>query len=155
MGDITVTAQKTEENLRDVPVSVSVLDDLALEDLEIKNLGDLYNYIPNVSKTNAGVPSVRGISSNTGSLAIGLYVDGVPATGTVGFMSMMNGVERVEVLRGPQGTLYGKNTLAGVINVITKKPGNEREGEGVCRRGRDRLRKILSGQRQRIRDGCL
>lgn len=137
LGDITVTAQKTEENLRDVPVSVSVFNDLALEDLEIKNLGDLYNYIPNVSKTNAGVPSVRGISSNTGSLAIGLYVDGVPATGTVGFMSMMNGVERVEVLRGPQGTLYGKNTLAGVINVITKKPGNEREGKVYAEIGED------------------
>ena len=135
---IVVTAQKTEENLRDVPLSVIVLDDLTLEDQQIKDLGDLYNYIPNVYSLG-GAPSIRGIRADgtTQSVSAGLYVDGVPTTTGVGFLALMNGVERVEVLRGPQGTLYGKNTLAGVINVITKKPGNEREGNVYAEIGED------------------
>lgn len=139
LEQITVTAQKTEENLRDVPVSVSVLNDLALDDLEIKDLEDLYNYIPNVYNTIGGAPAIRGITADvtTQSVSTGLYVDGVPTTNSIGYRALMTGVERVEVLRGPQGTLYGKNAQAGVINVITKKPGNEREGSVYAEIGED------------------
>ncbi len=140
LDTVTVTAQKTEEDVQDVPVSVSVLDDLALEDYQIKNLQDVYNYIPNVYQpSNEGAPSIRGIQADTTtqSVSSGLYVDGVPTSTGVGFMALLNNVERVEVLRGPQGTLYGKNTLAGVVNVITKKPGNEREGNVYAQIGED------------------
>ncbi len=140
LNTVTVTAQKTEEDVQEVPVSVSVLDDSTLEDYQIENLQDVYNYIPNVYQpSNEGAPSIRGIRADmtTQSVSSGLYVDGVPTSTGVGFMALMNGVERVEVLRGPQGTLYGKNTLAGVVNVITKKPGNEREGNVYAEIGED------------------
>ncbi|WP_320044372.1 TonB-dependent receptor plug domain-containing protein [uncultured Desulfobacter sp.] len=156
LGDITVTAQKTEENLRDVPMSVSVFNDLVLEDQEIKDLEDLSYYVPNFflmgDGGGSGQPSMRGISMDmaTASSSVGLYVDGVPTINSVGFMALMNGVERVEVLRGPQGTLYGKNAQAGVINIITKKPGNEQEGQVYAELGEDNKHEVGVGLRTPI-----
>ncbi len=125
LGAITVTAQKTEENLQDVPISISVFDDMVLEDREIKNLGDLANYVPNFAIAAMGdaggstAPMMRGMNTPLSTMAssVGLYVDGVPITSSIGFAALMNNVERVEVLRGPQGSLYGKNSEAGVINI--------------------------------------
>ncbi|PIE74345.1 MAG: TonB-dependent receptor [Deltaproteobacteria bacterium] len=135
LDTITVTAQKTEENLQDVPVSVSIFDDLALEDREIHTLRELVNYVPGFYLPLYGDfgiagPSMRGICSHPSTMtsSVGMYIDGIPTTSVVGFLALMNDVAQVEVLRGPQGTLYGKNAQAGVITITTKKPGNEREG---------------------------
>lgn len=133
---ITVTAQKQEENVQKVPISVSVFDEMSIEDKSIDSLEDIAKYTPNLMLYNTGqegliVPSIRGISGNVLSYStpVGLYVDGVPTTSAFGFDDSLGDIERIEVLRGPQGTLYGKNSEAGVINIITKQPNNETKGK--------------------------
>ena len=130
-GSITVTAQKQEENEKDVPISMTALGSLTLEDRQIKSIRDIGPYSPNLMMFENGVsgmisPSFRGLTSDIEARAVpsGMYIDGVPVLAGIGFDEPLMDVERVEILRGPQGTLYGKNTEAGVINVITRKPGN-------------------------------
>lgn len=126
-----VTADKREQKERDVPISMSVLSDDRLYDYNIDNGLDIANITPNFYITNPGAPSmthatVRGINGAANqSPAVGFYVDGIyyPTLDT-----SLYDVERVEVLRGPQGTLYGRNTIAGVVNLVTKKPGNDLAG---------------------------
>lgn len=124
---IIVTADKREEELKDVPGSVSVISESQLDDYEINNSLDIIDLIPNIYVTTPGSPSmtfatVRGITGgmNMGP-SMGFYVDGVyhPTIDV-----SLYDVERVEVLRGPQGTLYGRGTEAGLINIVTKKPSN-------------------------------
>nr|WP_320191192.1 TonB-dependent receptor [uncultured Desulfobacter sp.] len=134
---ITVTAQKREENLQDVPLSISSLSRFQIEDAGIQNTKDIIRYIPNLFMGSPGSHSgcswlnMRGISALQGDAsanpAVGFYVDGVYYSG--GFSSEFVDLERIEVLRGPQGTLYGRNTEAGVIHIITKKPDNDFEGK--------------------------
>ncbi|WP_418180131.1 TonB-dependent receptor [Aliarcobacter lanthieri] len=132
LESITVTAQKKEENIQKVPISISAFDDISIEDKSIESLEDIAKYTPNLMLYNTAqegliVPSIRGISGNVLSFStpVGLYVDGVPTTSAFGFDDALGDIERIEVLRGPQGTLYGKNSEAGVINIITKQPDNE------------------------------
>ncbi|RXI45032.1 TonB-dependent receptor [Malaciobacter mytili] len=136
LDDITVTAQKKEERVIDVPISLSVFDEISIEDKSISSLEDIGKYTPNLILYNTGqegliVPSIRGISGNVLSYStpVGLYVDGIPTTSAFGFDDALGDIERIEVLRGPQGTLYGKNSEAGVINIITKQPNNEISGK--------------------------
>lgn len=127
---ITVTAQKQEENVQDIPGSVSVLSDIQIEDAGIEGVKDLDNYIPNFEiypiYGAGGYQSIRGQGNlNYGSPAVGYYIDDVPATfGFTGVQTSLFDIERIEVLRGPQGNLYGMNSPGGVVNIITKKPGN-------------------------------
>lgn len=132
LESITVTAQKKEENVQKVPISISAFDDISIEDKSISSLENIAKYTPNLMLYNTGqegliVPSIRGISGNVLSFStpVGLYVDGVSTTSAFGFDDSLGDIERIEVLRGPQGTLYGKNSEAGVINIITKQPDNE------------------------------
>ncbi|NCD11072.1 MAG: TonB-dependent receptor [Epsilonproteobacteria bacterium] len=136
LESITVTAQKSKEDVQNVPISMSVFDDLDLEDKSIESLDDIAKYTPNLMLFNTGQqgltpPSMRGLSANVLSFStpVSLYVDGVPTMNSFGYADALEDVERIEVLRGPQGTLYGKNSEAGVINVITKKPNNEARGK--------------------------
>lgn len=136
LEEVTVTAQKKEENVQKVPISVSVFDEMSIEDKSIDSLEDIAKYTPNLMLYNTGqegliVPSIRGISGNVLSYStpVGLYVDGVPTTSAFGFDDAIGDIERIEVLRGAQGTLYGKNSEAGVINIITKQPNNETKGK--------------------------
>lgn len=128
---IIVTAQKSEENSQKVPISLSVFDEFSLEDRQINTLDDLDKYVPNLLLFQTGQQgltpvSMRGISSNvlTFSTPVTLYIDGVPTMNSFGYFDTLYDIERLEVLKGPQGTLYGKNAEAGVINIITKKPDN-------------------------------
>lgn len=128
LEDITVTAQKQEERYIDVPISLSVLDEFDIEDKGIDDFGDLANHASGLAIFDAGgtgilSPSLRGIASNTGAenLNVGIYVDGIPYVGTFGNELILVGMERVEVLKGPQSVLYGKNSYAGVINIETVK----------------------------------
>lgn len=159
-NEIIVTAQKTEEKLKDVPVSVSVIDDIALDDQGIRNLEELAGYVPNFylpSMGDWGVtgPSMRGLNTDLLTMAssVGMYIDGVPTTSSVGYLALMNDVERVEVLRGPQGSLYGKNAEAGVVNIITKKPDNKRSGSVYTEIGKDNKKEVgLSFRSPLVRD---
>ena len=132
LENITVTAQKKEENIQKVPISISAYDEISIEDKSIQKLEDIAKFTPNLMLYNTGqegliVPSIRGISGNVLSYStpVGLYVDGIPTTSAFGFSDSLGDIERIEVLRGPQGTLYGKNSEAGVINIISKQPDNE------------------------------
>jgi|GEM_PF-598762 len=140
--DLYVTATKREQSVQDVPISMAALSANFLDDSGITNMGQVQDYVPNltinpVTDTRGTVIRIRGIGSvgsNSGiDPSVGVFIDGV-YQGRAGMsVGDLLDIERVEVLRGPQGTLYGKNTAAGLINVISKRPSYEPEAvlEGV------------------------
>ena len=132
LREIEVTAQKKEEMLDKVPVTLSVFSEEEYKNKLIENLEDLSGYISNFGTTDmlgqASNPSIRGISSDTSSVSngsVGLYVDGVYVDDYIGFEYEMMDVDSIEVLKGPQGSLYGGYASAGVIVVNTRVPDNE------------------------------
>jgi len=152
LNTLTVTAQKQEENIQEVPISLTVLDRLSLEDKNIDDVWDIMDNIPGLMNFDTGMsdifaqPSMRGITapSTTFNSSVGLYIDGAPVFASPGFAANLIDIERVEVLRGPQGTLYGKNSEAGAINIITHKPNNELRGKIGTRIGEDN-KKMFTG----------
>ena len=143
LNTITVTAQKQKENIQDVPVSITVLNTQDIEDMEVDSMQELINFSPNMHSFYSGILAdyaiiVRGLSARTsitsGSTA-GLFVDGVPTLGSFGYEEGMVDIERVEFLKGPQGTLYGKSTEAGAINIVTRQPDNNFRGTASIKTG--------------------
>jgi iron complex outermembrane receptor protein len=133
--EMVVTAQKREENIQEVSVSITALSATQIEDSGIVNMDDVAFQIPNFHLVDRGdriasYPYVRGIGEfNPLNPVVALYVDDVcHAASSAVFDLTLHDIERIEVLRGPQGTLYGRNSLGGVINIITKKPENYFEG---------------------------
>lgn len=133
--EIIVTAQKTEQSLQDVPISMSVLDDEFLNQEGLVDFQDIARYVPNAAiDTSATFPDVRirGFGSPLSNKAfeqpVALVLDGVPYGRSQYWQGPIFDLDRVEVLRGPQGTLFGKNTTAGLFNVVTKKPTDEYTG---------------------------
>ncbi|PIE75378.1 MAG: TonB-dependent siderophore receptor [Deltaproteobacteria bacterium] len=135
LEEITVTANKVEENLQDVPQSVSVIGEIELEEKGMRKIPDLIREIPNmhIMEGNYLGRSVnfRGLNASvfTNSNPVVIYIDGVPLYDKHIFDASLVDVERVEVLRGPQGTLYGKDAIGGVINIVTKTPENDWHGK--------------------------
>lgn len=135
VGEIVVTAQKREENIQDVPIAISAVTSEFLESRGITSIDALGSVAPNVkierapSNKTAAQIAIRGsVTINpaiTWEPAVGLYLDGVYVAKVQGAIFDIADLERVEVLRGPQGTLYGRNALAGAINLITAKPSGE------------------------------
>lgn len=132
---IVVTAQKREKSLQETPIAISAFSSNTIEDLGIENLADAGNYSPNVSiiptlgsSYNISM-SIRGLATADPSLAIdpkvGIYLDGVYIARNAGAVFDIVDLERMEILRGPQGTLWGKNTTGGAVNMSTIKPGGE------------------------------
>ena len=132
LAEVIITTRKRQENVQDVPISMSVLggDEIAARgSLRIRQLSES---VPNVNFTgaqNSSVPifSIRGITSQTRlspgfESSAGVYVDGVVIGRLTGFSQELYDVDRVEFLRGPQGTLFGRNSIAGAINVVTRTP---------------------------------
>ncbi|MBW8735290.1 MAG: TonB-dependent receptor plug domain-containing protein, partial [Asticcacaulis sp.] len=128
---IIVTAQKREQKLQDVPIAVTTLSAKLLQDAGVHDIKDMQILTPgltvtstqNETLTTARIRGVGTVGDNPGlESSVGVVIDGVyrPRNG-VGFEDLGE-MERIEVLKGPQGTLFGKNTSAGVINIITKKP---------------------------------
>lgn len=130
---VTVTANKIEENINDVPQAITVIDSFDLEEKGIQNVKDIIHEIPNMSTTPMGGNEVgfRGLTTSTftNNNPVVIYIDGVATTNYVGFDASMANVERVEVLRGPQGTLYGKDAIGAVINIVTREPSNSWHGK--------------------------
>ncbi|RAK60700.1 TonB-dependent receptor [Phenylobacterium hankyongense] len=131
VAELVVTAQKRAENVQDVPISITALSAQQLKDQHVNNILDLNGLSPSLSiKTddNAANPKIfiRGVGLNdfnpNTATAVGIYVDGVYIGSPLAQMGQFFDLERIEVLRGPQGTLYGRNTTGGAINVITRKP---------------------------------
>jgi len=134
---ISVTAQKRVTPLQETPIAITAFNSDTLEKLGIEDVSDLNNLAPNTlivapigSAYNVGV-NIRGIGTASPSLAIdpkvGIYVDGVYMARNVGAILGIIDLERVEVLRGPQGTLWGKNTTGGAISMVTKAPSEDFE----------------------------
>ncbi len=140
---IVVTAQSREQELQDVPIALQVVTDRLLDDVAAEDLGDIDSFVPGlvVDSNQPTQPSfaLRGISTDDFGIgtdpAVGVYVDGVYAGRGGGVLLPFTDVERIEVLKGPQGTLFGRNTAAGAISIITRKPGDELEGRAKLRLG--------------------
>jgi len=132
LEEVTVTAQKQEENLQQVPVSVSHIPEQEVRHLRLWQARDFGGLFPNFYASHSGdgrnVLGIRGITTTSYDPAVAVYVDGVIQFGLDTYSNGLLDVERVEVLRGPQGTLYGRNAMGGVINIITKKPTNKTNG---------------------------
>lgn len=128
--EITVTAQRRAESLQTVPIAVTAFDASALEAKQIDTFSDLQFNTPNVNftKTNFTGSSfqIRGIGANltaqSGDAGTGIHVNDAPLQSSGLFETEYYDIERMEVLRGPQGTLYGRNSTGGAVNMVTKKP---------------------------------
>jgi len=135
---ITVTAQRREEDLQDVPAAVTALGPEQLETRQIRDINDIANSVPNtIIQTGGGTSSasrvwIRGVGDDEsrGAVdpAVGIYVDGVYLGRNIGALVDLIDTERVEVLRGPQGTLYGRNTNGGAIRLFSVAPQQENSG---------------------------
>lgn len=142
LDSVTVSANKIEEKIQDVPQSITVIDEAALEDKEIKSVADVIKEVPNLSSsynTYAEDVNFRGINSSTftNNNPVVLYIDGIPQSDRLGYDASLVNVDHIEVLRGPQSTLYGKDAIGGVINIVTKKPTNEWKGSVGAEYGTD------------------
>jgi outer membrane receptor protein involved in Fe transport len=131
VDEIIVTAQKREQNIQDVPIAITALTGRALDDAKIEDGKDLQFNAPNVTLAANRNITIRGVGSasfgGTGDTNIGVLVNGVFLQSGSSFGEFFD-MERIEVLRGPQGTLFGRNTTGGVIHFITKRPTREFEG---------------------------
>lgn len=132
---VTVTAQNRTQQAQDVPISLQIIGSEQINKLAAPNLAEMNGYIPGLS-VNAEQPtqpsiSMRGIGTGDFGVGtdspVGMYIDGVYAGKTGGALMNFNDVQRVEVLKGPQGTLFGRNSAGGAISVVTREPSNEQE----------------------------
>jgi outer membrane receptor protein involved in Fe transport len=136
LEEVIVTAQKRAESLQDVPISVSALQGDKIQDAGIANMAALADYVPNLFISDAPVSTniyMRGMGSSNNQAfeqSVGMYIDGIYMGRGRQYRSPFMDIERVEVLRGPQGTLFGKNTVAGAVNVITASPSLDEEFNG-------------------------
>ena len=135
LEEVVVTAQKREENLQDTPIAITAITESTIDDLDLANVVDLAGMAPNVhiintpsNNTAATIAMRGGVTINpaiTWEPTVGMYLDGVYLGKGQGSIFDVVDLERIEILRGPQGTLYGRNTLGGAINLISKKPSGE------------------------------
>ena len=138
LEEVTVTAQKREQSTQDVPISVQVFSAETMHKLGAVRLSDLQRSAPSFnvsgqgsgSQTTMGLRGIVDFSRNTGIDArMGVYIDGVYQGRSYTANQPLLGLKSVEILRGPQGTLFGKNTVSGAINMVTRKPDEEFRGE--------------------------
>lgn len=138
LEEVIVTAEHREVSLQDTQISLSALSSDDIQELGISSGADISHIVPNVTVTELSsgrsgyAVNMRGIGQNESLLtfdpAIGLYIDDVLISKSTGSMMDVLDMERMEVLRGPQGTLYGRNTMGGTLNIVTKRPSNELSG---------------------------
>jgi iron complex outermembrane receptor protein len=139
LEEVVVTAQRRSQNLQDVPIAVTSLSKEQLDVFQIDDTLDVARTVPNMVAANTvGLGTsvlyfLRGVGSTesiaTFDLPVGTYIDEVYISRQNANQIMLSSVERVEVLRGPQGTLFGRNTTGGAVQIITEKPGEEFDGD--------------------------
>src|SRR5688572_6542627 len=131
--EILVTAQRRTQSLQDVPIAMQVVDSALIKDVAAENLGDLNGFVPGLVISD-GSPTqpryqIRGIQTGDFGVgtdpAVGVYVDGIYAARSGASLLAFNDVERIEILKGPQGTLFGRNSAAGAISIVTRQPEDE------------------------------
>lgn len=143
LEEITVTAQKREQSAQDVPITLNAFSGNFLETIAAEDLRDITAYTPGLEVSGVTQPrfKIRGVETSDFGVgtdpAVGVFIDGVYASRSGAGVVFFSDVERVEVLKGPQGTLFGRNTAAGAISIISKKPSLEEfEGRVNLRYGR-------------------
>jgi len=157
LDTIIVTATKRATGLQDTPIAITAVSAAKLETQNVDNISEIASFTPNltfdttapVSGVSSGaIVFIRGVGQTDFQLTtdpgVGTYVDGVYASRSVGGVLDVLDLERVEVLRGPQGTLFGRNTIGGAISLISKRPADEFSGKGSVTVG-SRNRIDLSG----------
>ena len=140
---IVVTAQSRDQELQDVPIALQVIGEDLIQQLSAENIGDLDSFVPGLvvsdSQPTQASFRLRGISTGDFGIGtdptVGVYVDGVYAGRGGGTVLPFLDVERVEVLKGPQGTLFGRNSAAGAVSIITNRPVDHVEGRVKVRLG--------------------
>lgn len=132
LEEIVVVAQRREQNLQDVPISIQAFSEDTLLNAGVNNVGQLGMVTPSLNMTQqllAFTPSIRGVGSPDASVGqestVAMYVDGVYIANSNASIFSFNSVERLEVLKGPQGTLFGRNATGGLVHVITRDPSQE------------------------------
>jgi iron complex outermembrane recepter protein len=154
--EVIVTAQKRVENIQDVPIAVSAFTTETLQDKAVSDIHALANFAPNVN-FDSGSPfsgdssvlsaSIRGIGQDDFAFnldpGVGVYLDGVYLARTIGANQSLLDVDRIEILKGPQGTLFGRNTIGGAINIVTHTPGDVQKITALVTTGSYKRRDIL------------
>jgi len=149
LEEIVVTAQRREQNIQNVPIAISAFTAETLQAKGITDVNALSNLTPNVN-LDASAPfsgdtsvlsaSIRGVGQDDFAFnldpGVGVYLDGVFLARTIGANQNLLDVERIEILKGPQGTLFGRNTIGGAINIVTHTPGKERRFTAQATTGR-------------------
>jgi iron complex outermembrane recepter protein len=131
LEEIVVTAQKREEKLQDVPIQVNVFSEQNVADAGIESTSDFVGYVPNMTFDRADTyrnsfVMIRGLTQITNADSpLAVVIDGVPQNDQKQFNMRLFDIERIEVLKGPQGTLYGRNAIGGAVNIVTRAPTDE------------------------------
>lgn len=150
LQEVVVTSRLREEKLLDVPVSVSVFTEQTIKDAGIRNPADFISLTPNVSiaeTQDVGTVAVvvRGVGQiRNGETPVAVSVDGVLQSTPLAFNQSLFDVQQIEVLKGPQGALYGRNAIAGAINITTKRPTDKFEGTADLGYGNGNARRVLA-----------
>ncbi len=150
LEEVVVTARKRAENLQDVPMAVSAFSGNQLQNMQVDNITEIERLTPNVTLTEtSGLQGgsiaifMRGIGNDPGlPQGVGLYIDDVYLNRSSGSLLEIYDVERIEVLKGPQGNLYGRNTIGGAIKYVTREPGDELQANVEVKGGSYNLQKI-------------
>ncbi|MBC7995734.1 MAG: TonB-dependent receptor [Rhizobacter sp.] len=161
LDKVTVNAQKRVEFLQDVPVTMSTLNRQRLQDAGVQNIKDLQRLVPNLGVTSTDSEAnttvrIRGIGTtgdNAGlESSVGIVIDGVPRPRNGVSFGDLGEISQIEVLKGPQGTVFGKNTSSGVISITTRRPSFAEQGEGELTFGNYRATGVGAGYTNAIND---
>lgn len=163
LEEVIVTARKREENLQQVPAAVNVFTAESLKDQQIDSIVDLQKSTPNVTMMETGgllsgnlTVFIRGIGNDPGfDPGVGIYLDDVYLSRTNGLMMQLYDIQRVEILKGPQGNLYGRNTIGGAIKYITREPDDSLSGNLEGKIGTGNLRQVKGNVSGPLVDGLL
>ncbi|MCB1675678.1 MAG: TonB-dependent receptor [Halioglobus sp.] len=163
LEEVVVTARKRSEDLQDVPMAVSAFTGDQLQTFGVGEITDVARMTPNLQMNETsglvgGAISVfmRGIGNDPGQdQGIGIYADDVYLNRTTGSLLEVFDVERIEVLKGPQGNLYGRNTIGGAVKYITREPGEELEGSAEIKAGSDSYLRVKGAVSGPLVDGTL
>ncbi len=153
LEEVVVTARKRSESLQDVPMAVSAFSTQQLQDAQIDGMEDLQRMTPNITLTETGglqagavAIFVRGIGNDPQfDQGVGIYVDDIYMNRATGSLLDVYDVERIEVLKGPQGNLYGRNTIGGAIKYVSREPTDELRGDVEFKVGEFDLMQVKGG----------
>ena len=132
LDDIEIKSPKYNRNIFEIPAAATMIPERLIQNNKVVTLTDISSIVPNFFMPDYGSKLtspvyIRGVGNRINTPSVGLYVDGIPYFDKAAFNFDFYDIERIEVLRGPQGTLYGRNAMGGLINVISNQPGNTRK----------------------------